>query len=280
MRGILFLGFGTIGRRLLYQMNHDPQRDFVVLSNHQSELFDSANLFRKDQFDDIDLQKVNVVLVSLKSNTPMNRDLIIDLAKRLPGDAIVVNLSSAAVYGRSRLAVETEANLKPISDYGLNKLYIEELLLRSFGERVVNLRIANVYGDQEFNDFVNLVFSCLRTQSALTLFNAGKNVRDYLPVDDLTRGIISIIDLHESNLFKHEHSAFNFGTGVGNSGIQIIQEIENITSSKLVDYVHISNPQEMIETAILNSDTIHQILGFTPRGLSSGLKEYGQVLGF
>lgn len=158
--------------------------------------------------------------------------------------------SSATVYGAPTQipVVEDLATGKPINPYGHTKLMIEELLsdlsLSDPHWSIALLRYFNPIGAHESgligenpNGRPNNLLPCL-TQVALgrtpelTVFGSdyptvdGTCVRDYVHVVDLANGHLKALHALQSSSGIH---AWNLGTGIGYSVLQIIRSFEEVT---------------------------------------------------
>lgn len=101
----------------------------------------------------------------------------------------IIFTSSAAVYGN-----KTE----PINLYGSSKLWIEGLL-KSYSFNHTILRLGNVYGPKG-QGVINIWIKELKKRNSVLKINGdGKQLRDYIYVDDIVNSIIKAM----------EHSIFN-----------------------------------------------------------------------
>ena len=123
--------------------------------------------------------------------------------------------SSSSVYGNCNTYPSKE-NLvinKPLSVYGLSKSACELLAYyykEIFGINSIGLRFFTVYGplgrpDMSMNIFINNILK----NKTVTLFNNGKNFRDYTYVEDIVKYIDACFDKvkNKKNYFK----VFNIG---------------------------------------------------------------------
>jgi UDP-glucuronate 4-epimerase len=105
--------------------------------------------------------------------------------------------SSSSVYGNCNTYPSKENLIinKPLSVYGLSKSACELLAYyysNIFGINSIGLRFFTVYGpigrpDMSMNIFINNILN----NKKITLYNSGKNFRDYTYVDDITNYIYS-----------------------------------------------------------------------------------------
>lgn len=161
--------------------------------------------------------------------------------------------SSANVYGVPKdVPITEDFPLAPINPYGRTKLIIEEILRdlyvsdNSWG--IVLLRYFNPIGAHESgrigedpSDIPNNLMPYI-TQVAvgkrdkLKVFGKdynthdGTGVRDYIHVVDLAKGHLKALEMVTSTTGI---DAFNLGTGIGYSVLDLIKNYENTTSQKI-----------------------------------------------
>jgi UDP-glucose 4-epimerase len=119
--------------------------------------------------------------------------------------------SSAAVYGEAKkLPLSEDHPLLPLSNYGLGKAKAEALvssyMLTRKIQSTISIRIFNIYGEGDRNGVVSKFSKRLRSGLAPIIYGDGKQVRDFISVNDVVRAI-----LLASN--SNEGGEFNVGTG-------------------------------------------------------------------
>lgn len=113
----------------------------------------------------------------------------------------VVFASTATVYGLTDdLPVAENAQLKPITNYDLHKLFAEKQLELASTQGIlegVSLRLANVYGpslsSSSANDrgILNKIAKMAIQGVNLRLFGDGNYLRDYVYIDDVVRAFMA-----------------------------------------------------------------------------------------
>ena len=119
--------------------------------------------------------------------------------------------SSAAVYGEAKkLPLSEDHPLLPLSNYGLGKAKAEALvssyMLTGKIRSTISIRIFNVYGKEDHNGVISKFSKRLGSGLAPVIYGDGKQVRDFISVNDVTNAI-----LLASN--SKEGGEFNIGTG-------------------------------------------------------------------
>ena len=118
---------------------------------------------------------------------------VLDAARRA-GVRRVVFASSAAVYGETTtVPVSERTPTAPVSPYGLDKLYTEQLAALQHalhGLSVVPLRYFNVFGPRQdpsspYSGVISIFVARLLTGAPITLHGDGEQTRDFVYVADV-----------------------------------------------------------------------------------------------
>jgi len=153
-----------------------------------------------------------------------------------------VYASSAAVYGNPKTIPTDENSQKnPLSPYGTDKLsgeYYLKIFNDSFNFPTVSCRFFNVFGERQdpsspysgvISIFFNKVLAKKRgEQSSINIYGDGKQVRDFIYVKDIVRGLFFMA---ESKNIRGE--VFNFGYGKSTSINELADEIKSIVCDEI-----------------------------------------------
>lgn len=176
-------------------------------------------------------------------------------------------VSTDEVYGdlpldRPELKFNEESMLKPSSPYSASKAAADLLVLayhRSFKTPVTVSRCSNNYGPyQHFEKLIPHMISLALCGKPLTVYGDGKNVRDWIYVDDHCRAIDMIIRGGKSG------EVYNVGGGNEISNIELVRMILSLLKrpEALIEYVA-DRPGHDRRYAI-NSDKLSRSLGYSP----------------
>ena len=145
-------------------------------------------------------------------------------AARRSGDVTFVQVSTDEVYGsvESNSSLETDP-LLPNSPYSASKAS-GDLLARSYyrthGLNVRVTRCSNNYGPNQFPEkLIPLFITNLMEDKKVPVYGEGKNVRDWLHVDDHCRGIHLALTKGEAG------NIYNIGGGTEISNIELTREL-------------------------------------------------------
>jgi UDP-glucose 4-epimerase len=148
----------------------------------------------------------------------------------------VIFASSTAVYGETKELPITEGTLlNPISPYAASKVAAEsycKAFAGSYGFDAIILRFFNVYGPRNENSpYSGVITKFLQkacNNETLTVEGDGKQTRDFIHVNDVTRAIVSAL-----RATKSKGEAFNVCTGKPTSINEIVDALRTITGKDL-----------------------------------------------
>ena len=200
---------------------------------------------------------------------------VVDAARKA-GVRRVVYASSAAVYGDTEQLPLTETlSARPLSPYGLDKLYGEHLgtLYDSlFGLEMFALRYFNVFGPRQdpaspYSGVISIFVERLRNGGVPTIFGDGEQTRDFVYVAD-------VVEANLKAMFADYHGfrAFNVGAGRQTSLNQLFAELQKLMKSSVAPSYAAARPGDIRHSAA-DISSIRQALGYAPAfGLSDGLR--------
>ncbi len=168
----------------------------------------------------------NDPLVDLSENLAPSVQLFDVIARY--GKKLLLISSGGTVYGeaQSETIAENHAT-NPISPYGVTKLTLEKyayLYACTKGLNVVTVRPANPYGvgQKPFvgQGFIATAIATVLQNRPIKIFGSEGTVRDYIYIDDLGDGIVTVLNhgvLQE---------VYNIGSGIGRSNLDVVHALE------------------------------------------------------
>lgn len=197
-------------------------------------------------------------------------------AARKTGVRRVVYASSAAVYGDSeKLPLVEPSTLRPLSPYGLDKLYGEQLgaLYDSlYGQQMFALRYFNVFGPRQdakspYSGVISIFVDQLKSGRAPTIFGDGEQTRDFVYVEDVVEA-----NLRAMSADYRGFRVFNVGCGRQTSLNQLFSELKQLINSSVIpDYAQ-PRPGD-IRHSLSDISRITRELGYSPAfTISEGLR--------
>lgn len=157
---------------------------------------------------------------------------VLDGVRRSGTEPVVIQVSSAAVYGNPDvLPVREDAKTAPISPYGHHKLSCE-LLAREYAECYgvsnVVLRIFSLFGPLQRRLLVwELYRQFVGPQACVELQGTGIETRDFLHVDDLAGAVLRLATVAP----RHAATVLNVASGVETSTRGLAEEMRTVLSS-------------------------------------------------
>lgn len=146
---------------------------------------------------------------------------------------IIYVSSGGAVYGNpAKVPISEEADLAPISSYGLTKSIIERYIryFDRYGIRSVIVRPSNLYGIRQSNTgvlgLVNTLLERTLRSEEMVIFGDGSVVKDYVHIEDLMSFLLKAIE-------QNSTGTFNVGSGQGWSVNQVIDVVKAVTARDL-----------------------------------------------
>lgn len=273
--GVLLLGgSGFIGSALArrLQQDHVPVH---IIGRHNA-----------DRLEDV-LPHCSTVIHLASSTTPgssalhpslelANLALTLRLLEMLQGRLqthLIFFSSGGAVYGNpARLPVTEDCPIAPLSSYGASKVSQEAfcVALRAQGHAVTIVRPSNAYGPgQTMRHGFGLIRTMLehaRNGTPLEVWGDGKNVRDFIFMDDVVEASMRLIGRPQ------DCGTYNLGSGVGYSINQVRSVVEAV-SGTTVQTVYRPARGVDVRRVVLDGSRFHAALGWQPGfGLAQGVE--------
>jgi UDP-glucose 4-epimerase len=193
----------------------------------------------------------------------------------------IVFSSTAAVYGEPGVSpIPEDSPFAPVSPYGHSKAIVERVLLdldKHRALRSVILRYFNACGAEpeanlgEQHDpethLIPLLFQAAISGNPIKIFGDdyptpdGTCVRDYIHVADLASAHLAALD---HLLAGGESQQFNVGTGTGNTVLEVLRAVEQISAHKVPYQIALRREGDS-PSLVANSTKLQTHLNWTPR---------------
>lgn len=307
MKKILILGgSGFIGRNLVLYFSKKYNVTATYLKNKPKEkLFKNknihwlkVNLLNEKQVEKLFKKKYDFVIQSaaftagikvmlkdpfafISSNSIMNSLIL----QKVTTSSVkhFVSLSCTVMYNNSSKPLkENDFDYykkinKSYEGIAYTKLYTENLCKyysTSTDIKFTSLRHSNIYGpyDKFFSDKSHFMAASLckflNNSNLIKVWGDGKEKRDFLYIDDLSRGIEKIF-LHQNT----KHEIFNLSLGKSYSVKEVINLIKKITNSEKKIIFEKNKPTMKINILVSNKKII-KLIGWRPQfSLKNGIKK-------
>jgi len=145
-----------------------------------------------------------------------------------------INLSSAAVYGNpEKLPIKENANLNPLSPYGIHKMQAEQICKefnKHYHIQTCSLRIFSAYGNGLMKQLFWDLYQKFKTGDVVELYGTGNETRDFIHVEDIQEAIHLVMNNasftgEEINLANGEELTINFVASVFKKHLHSKKEI-------------------------------------------------------
>jgi len=198
---------------------------------------------------------------------------LLETMQQWPSTHLIFLSSGGAIYGNpsSNPVTETVATT-PRSYYGAGKVALESFI-QAFtvaGHTATIIRPSNIYGPwQPLRTGFGLIRNLLehaRNGTTAEIWGDGKNVRDYIYIDDVVAACSRFIDL------PLDSCTYNLGSGIGYSINEVLAHIESACKTPLqVSY----RPTRNIDVSeiVLDISNLENRLSWRPQtDLDEGLR--------
>jgi UDP-glucose 4-epimerase len=184
---------------------------------------------------------------------------------------VIFTSTGGVLYGDFNTPPNAETYPKdPESPYAISKLSIELYLAyygRVHGQDAVALRFGNVYGPRQdpHGEAGVVAIFCGRilNNRPLTVFGDGLQTRDYVYVGDVARAVWLAATAPLPEKGRLDARAFNIGTGVGTSVIDLVKKLQGAAGSNVPVEFAPHRPGEQQESFV-NVEKAKQLLGWSP----------------
>ena len=185
---------------------------------------------------------------------------------------VIFTSTGGALYGDFNTPPNAETYAKdPESPYAIAKLSVELYLAyygRVHGIEAAALRFGNVYGPRQdpHGEAGVVAIFCGRilNNRPLTIFGDGSQTRDYVYVGDVARAVWMAATKPLPEKGRMDARAFNIGTGVGTSVLEIAKMLKAVAGSDVPVEFAPHRPGEQ-QASFVNVEKAKQLLGWTPQ---------------
>ena len=193
---------------------------------------------------------------------------------------IIYPSSGGTVYGKYSVHSRETHPTVPYSVYAAHKIALENYfrLFNLYDDmEIITLRIANPYGYLETANrkqgIIPIFIDRIINGQPIEVWGAGKNVRDYIYIDDLVDA------LEKAAAYRGEYRCFNIGSSTGTSIKKVIRLIEQHSGKKAQVTVKPGRICDA-ESSYLSNDLAVKELGWKPsvtldEGIQRLIARYG-----
>ncbi|HEX5328693.1 NAD-dependent epimerase/dehydratase family protein [Sulfuricurvum sp.] len=165
------------------------------------------------------------------------------------------------------MSTDEESKIHPTSIYGITKQVQEQMFMvmgKSLNIPAVAFRYQNVYGagqslSNPYTGILSIFSTRIKNGNDITIFEDGKESRDFVYIDDVVEATILGIEKEEAN-----YQVFNVGSGVATDVLTVAQTLKNAYRSD--SQIHVSGNYRLgdIRHNYADLSVITKQLGFKP----------------
>ncbi len=196
---------------------------------------------------------------------------ILEMCRHLPNLAHLVYASSSSVYGGNSNVPFSESDPvdRPVSLYAASKK-ADELMGHVYAHLyrvpMTGLRFFTVYGPWGRPDMAAYIFArAIFDGEPLKLFNNGDMRRDFTYVDDVVRGVLSVLDSPPPEAAgTAPHRVYNIGNNHPEPLLRYVEVLEKAIGRRAVKELAPMQPGDVKET-YADIEAIRRDHGFEPK---------------
>ncbi len=208
-------------------------------------------------------------LGTYENNVARTHRLVDHLRRHAPQCHFI--FASTGAVSQDEGPIDERARANPASPYGASKLATEALLRAyagTWGFASLLLRFSNVYGPHSRRQGGVIPRFCrdVLGDGRLTVNGDGRQTRDYIYVDDISRAIARALQTRAQGLYQ-------LGTGVPTALIEVVDIFRDLTPDRPPTLAHAPALPGEIRHSCANIARARAALGFAPRhGLRDGIE--------
>ena len=140
----------------------------------------------------------------------------------------IIFTSASSMIGIPQTSNVSETHpASPQTAYGITKLTSEHYLRlyqEMYGLNYTVFRFFNIYGPHQKNGLIPTLYYRIKNNEPLTVFGKGDQIRDYVFIQDVIPFFQKACESDITN-----NTIFNMGTGIGNTILEVIKQLSEIT---------------------------------------------------
>ena len=176
------------------------------------------------------------------------------------------------------VATDEETPVRPSSVYGVTKLTQEQMVLtvgKALGISALAFRYQNVFGPGQslsnpYTGILSIFSTRIRNNSAINIFEDGKESRDFVYIDDVVAITAKAVELEQ-----HIVDVFNVGSGVATNVSTIAETLQRLLGEKVPTNISGQFRVGDIRHNFADLTKVEEVLGFKPSVyIEEGLRRF------
>lgn len=160
---------------------------------------------------------------------------LLEMVRLHQPQARVINVSTDEVYGHLneyQSPFTESSDINPRSPYSASKAsadLIAKSYVHTYGLDIVTTHCCNNFGPHQHDEkLIPTIVRHLINDEFVPMYGNGKNIREWIYVDDHNKSILEIAELGKSGL------SYNIGSGVEKTNIEMVIDIADILKKPIV----------------------------------------------
>jgi UDP-glucose 4-epimerase len=205
---------------------------------------------------------------------------VLEACRKHNPEVVILYPGSRLQYGDIEYnPVDEKHPMDPKSVYGIHKITGEKYYLayhKYYGLKTIAFRISNPYGPRSQMkhhkySIINWFLRKAMDDEVITIFGDGEQKRDYVFVEDVAE-----IFIRSALNPKMYGEAFNLGSGIGTSFLEMVQNVVDVVGKGKIEKVEWPKTWKHVESGDYVSDIskLKKFLDFEPKfDIKEGLKK-------
>ncbi len=295
---ILVIGSnGFIGSHLISKINNSKNDIICISKNKNKNKNKKIKYYKYDVFKNYKWMryiKDKTTIYFLAFNNDLYElekkieyiDLINSFCNKLSNYIISRNLkvnliftSTVTIYGDNNIRINEKTLDNPSSNYDLAKLIFEKIMLKNSNSylKFTSLRLSNIYGTnsttkQKNRGFLNHMIKYASENKKITIFGKGKNLRNFLYIDDLMSALI----LTRKKFSKLSGKVLIVCNNQSNNYLECVKILKKINPTLKYSFVNNKKNRHSIENRnfVGSNKLFRKLTGWKPRfNLINGIEK-------
>ncbi|KIA83859.1 epimerase [Kaistella solincola] len=273
-------------------------QDAIV--HYAAETGTGQSMYEVQKYVDVNITGTSLMLDFLVNGDYQIQKVIVASSRSIYGEGKYLSKEWGAVYPKHRLsedmdqgnfeptfpnssalevaATDENSKIHPSSVYGITKQNQEQMVLTvcpTIGIAGVAFRYQNVYGPGQslknpYTGILSIFSTQIKNGNPITIFEDGKESRDFVFIDDVVDATILGLEKNEAN-----NEVFNVGTGIATDVMTVAKELSKNYGVEVP--LNISGNYRLgdIRHNFADLTKIKTVLGFEPKvSFEQGLKKF------
>ena len=176
---------------------------------------------------------------SFVENNIMGTTNLLEYIRQYQPKARLINISTDECYGHLELGeppFTEDSPLRPRSPYSASKTASDLIVnsyVETFGIDAITTRCCNNFGKHQADEkFIPTVIRHLVNNEPIPVYGTGKNIREWIYVEDHNRSLLEIAEIGEAG------KVYNIGSGIELTNLEVIGQIaKNIGITPQIEFV-------------------------------------------